>query len=151
MLELQIFCHIFYKSTYKSQCEIFRLQHLTWQRNWTVLCQFLDCSNFCPMGTVYYFTGHPVKTISSYSLKFILVFKWLHCYFYNILNLWTPKANLGGLTIRQKRIWDIRRLSFWKPTHSIANRKWLQKAVVSLKKIYPNGSINILVMSPPHD
>ena len=40
-----------------------------------VLRCFTNCSIIYPVGPVYYFLGHPYKTISSGALKFYVVFK----------------------------------------------------------------------------
>ena len=40
-----------------------------------ILCRFSNCSIIYPVGTVYYFTGHPSNIISSGDLKFNIGFK----------------------------------------------------------------------------
>ena len=40
-----------------------------------ILCRFPKCSIIYPVGTVYYFPGHPYNTISSGALKFYISFK----------------------------------------------------------------------------
>ena len=59
----------------QGHCEICYWKQGTFPSNWYVLRCFTNCSIIYPVGPVYYFLGHPYKTISSGALKFYVVFK----------------------------------------------------------------------------
>ena len=64
-----------------------------------ILCCFTNCSIIYPVGPVYYFTGHPSKTISSGALKFYIGF--LKGYIWTSWTLWLfwPSRSFLDITL----------------------------------------------------
>ena len=72
-----------------------------------IFCRFPNCSIIYPVGPVYYFPGHPYKTISSGALKFCVVFQRLRLNLFNIVTLLTLNTFIGDHPTRLKTILTI--------------------------------------------
>ena len=61
---------------------------------WIILCRFPNCSIIYPVGTVYYFPGHPSNTILLGDLKFYVRFQNVTSDLLNVVILLTLRVSI---------------------------------------------------------